>query len=332
MRKDEVIIKITDQISRMCGNIMKPQDIKLVLEGILYDYSVTTKITALAPINNMQDRIQLYLISKRIEGLSNSSITLYGRYLKKFSEAFVVNVEDITTMDVRKFLATYMQKGVSTNTIVTITDILRGFFNWLRNEEYITTNPMDRVNTIKKEESKREPLTPEDLEVLYGGCKTLRESALLNFFVATGCRLNEVSQLKKSDVNLNELKVQVLGKGNKTRTVYLNAKAKVHLNNYLLSRTDDSEYLFVTERKPITNMSNRTIQNVIDKIKQQSGLDINVFPHKLRHSFASTMMRNGADITTVRDILGHSTVKTTEIYAKTSNATVEYEYRKHMNG
>ena len=191
---------------------------------------------------------------------------------------------------------------------------------------------MDKINTIRKDESTREPLTSEELEILHGGCKTLREKALLSFFVATGCRLNEVSQLKKTDVNFNEQKAQVLGKGNKTRSVYFNAKAKVHLKKYLLSRTDDSEYLFVTERLPITFMSNRTIQNSIDKIKNQSGLSTNVFPHKLRHSFASTMMRNGADITTVRDILGHSTVKTTEIYAKTSSVTVEYEYRKHMNG
>ena len=332
MRKDEVIIKVIDKLNNMHGDLINQQDVKMAMEEVLYDYDVSTKVTALVPINNMQDRMKLYLISKKIEGLSSNSISLYGRYLKKFSEAFVVNVEDITTMDIRRFLAIYLQNGASNNTVVTITDILRGFFSWLHREEYITKNPMDKISTIKKEESKREPLTSEELEILYGGCETLREFALLNFFVSTGCRLNEVSQLKKSDVKINELKVRVLGKGNKTRTVYFNAKAKVHLQNYLSSRTDDSEYLFVTERKPITNMNNRTIQNAIDKIKEQSGLNVNVFPHKLRHNFASTLMRNGADITTVRDILGHSTVKTTEIYAKTSNVTVEYEYRKHMNG
>lgn len=332
MRKDEIIIKTVNKLSNMYGDSINQQDVKMALEGVLYDYNVSTKVTALVPMNNMQDRMKLYLISKKIEGLSKASIDLYSRYLKKFSEAFIVNVEDITTMDVRKFLATYMQKGVSTNTIATITDILRGFFNWLRNEEYITTNPMDRVSTIKKEESKREPLTPEELEILYGGCVTLREFALLNFFVATGCRLSEVSQLKKSDINFNELKVRVVGKGNRARTVYFNAKAKVHLQKYLSSRVDDSEYLFVTERKPINRMSNRAIQHAIDKIRNQSGLERNVYPHKLRHSFGTMAAAKGVDITTIQRLLGHSELSTTQIYVKTSSMAVEYEYRKHMNG
>lgn len=333
MRKDEAIIKIINKLDIMYGDIINQQDVRMALEEVLYDYEVTEKTTALVPMNNMQDKMQLYLISKKIDGLLPASIELYGRYLKKFSETFVMNVEDVTTMDIRKFLAMYMQKGVSNNTIVTITDILRGFFTFLHNEEYIMKNPMDKINTMKREESKRKPLTHEQIEILYGGCKTLREKSILSMFLATGVRLSELANLDKSDIDWESQKVFIRdGKGNKDRTVYFNAKAKVFLRQYLKSRNDTNNALFVTSKKPINRISVRSIQDEIKRIRNRSGLDINVHPHLLRYSTATNGHRNGMNILTIQKILGHSNISTTQIYTKTSDIDVEYEYRKHMNG
>lgn len=332
MRKDEVIIRIINRLDEAYGNLINKQEIKRMMEEVLYDYDVTTKITALVPMNDMQDKMKLYLMAKRLEGIRPNTVLNYGRTLRKFSEYFAINVEDVTTMDIRRYLAMYMQSGVKNNTIVNITDILRGFFNWLHREEYMAKNPMDKIKTIKKEESTREPLTYEELEILYGGCKTLRQKSILNFFIATGCRLEEVEKLNISDIDWQNLKTQVTGKGNKTRTVLLNAKAKVHLKNYLNSRNDDDEALFVTERKPIHRLGRRAIQREVDKIRDQSGLKKNVFPHLLRHTYGTNGIKNGMNITSIQRLMGHSNLSTTQIYAKTSTASVEYEYNKCMNG
>lgn len=331
MRKDEVIVRIINRLDEMYGGIVNLHNIKSELDNILYDFDVTPKSTALVPINNMQDRIMLYLASKKIEGLSDKTILSYGRNLGKFMNDFTKNVEDITAMDIRMHLANYSKTGVKTSTIASRTDILRGFFGWLYSEEYISRNPMDKIKTIKVEDSLREPLTPEELEIFYTGCKTPRQKALVSLFIATGCRLEEVEKLKKSDIDFINSKINVTGKGNKTRTVYFNAKAKVHLQKYLMTRLDNCDALFVTERKPIKYMGRRSIQREIDKIRNQSGLKKNVFPHLLRHTYGTMALAKGVDITTIQQLLGHSDLSTTQVYAKTSKTNVEYEYKKYMN-
>lgn len=331
MRKNEVIIRVVDKLDEMYGDSINQQDVKQVIEGILYNFDVTTKETALALVNDMQDKMMLYLATKKLEGLSHSSIKSYGRCLRKFSESLTVNVEDVTTMDIRRYLAMYSQTGVKNSTIANITDILRGFFGWLETEEYINISPMRKIKTIKAKHAVREPLTYEELEIFYGGCKTLRQKSLVSFFVATGCRLEEVEKLNKSDIDWQNLQLSVTGKGGKIRTVYINAKAKVHLQKYLMSRLDDCDALFVTERRPIRRLGRRSIQREIDKVGEQSGLKKNVFPHLLRHTYGTMAAAKGVDITTIQKLLGHSELSTTQVYVKTSNTAVEYEYRRHMN-
>ena len=130
----------------------------------------------------------------------------------------------------------------------------------------------------------------------------------------------------------NAKQIVVNGKGNKIRTVYFNAKAKIHLQKYLMSRLDNCDALFVTERKPIKFMGKRSIQREIDKVREQSGLKRNVFPHLLRHTYATNALAKGIEITTIQQLMGHSDLNTTQVYAKTSNSNIEYEYRKYMNG
>lgn len=332
MRKDEIIIRIVSKLDVMYNDTIDQQKVKLALDEILYDYDINVKSTALVPMNNMQDRMMLYLASCKIEGKSDNTIKNYGRNLLKFANYLQKNIEDVTTMDIRMHLVDYAKTGVKNSTLSTRTDILRAFFNWLQNEEYIAKNPMNKIKPIKVEDNKREPLTYEELEILYTGCKTSRQKSLISFFVASGCRLEEVEKLNKNDIDWQGLSVVVNGKGNKDRTVYLNAKAKVHLQKYIMSRLDDCEALFVTERRPHKRMGRRAIQREVDKVREQSGLKKNVFPHLLRHSYATMFLNRGADITTVQATLGHENLSTTQIYAKTSNKTIEYEYRKCMNG
>lgn len=332
MKKDEVIIKIITRLDSMYGDIVNQQDVRMILEESLYDYEVKLKETALVPLNNIQDRIMFFLASKKIEGVSPLTIKSYGRSLLHFSNQMNKNIEDIDAMDIRIYLANYSKTGIKNSTLSTRTDILKSFFSWLETEEYISKNPMKKIKNIKVEESTREPLTPEEFEILTSGAITLRQKALLYTFASTGCRLAEVENMDIKDIDWNRLRLKVVGKGNKERIVYLDAKAKVHLQNYINSRDDSCEALFVTERKEINRLGRRAIQREINKIKEQSGLERDVFPHLLRHTYSTNLLSRGANIVSISKLLGHSSVSTTEIYAKATNENIEHDYRKYMWG
>lgn len=330
MRKDEIVVRIVGKLDLMYGSTINQQDVKMMLEELLYDYDIKPKETALVTLNNIQDMIMLYLTSKKIEGLSDKTIEQYGRNLLKFSNDVMKNAEDITAMDIRMHLANFAKTGVKNTTIATRTDILRGFFSWLCSEEYIVKNPMDKISTIKAESRLREPLTYEELEILRTGCNTLRQKCILETFYSTCVRLNELVNMDISDIDFNQQKINVIGKGNKERVVYFNARTKVYLQKYIQARNDNCPALFVTERAPIGRLGRRGVQREIKKIQKQSGLKTNVYAHRLRHTGASHMLDKGIAIEIIQEILGHENLSTTQIYAKTSQSNIEYEYKKYM--
>lgn len=330
MRKNEVVVRILGRLDLMYGNAIDQQATKKIIEEILYDYKVIMEETAIIPQNDMQNKIMLYIATKKIEGLSDITLENYGRHLTKFSHDIMKDCKDITAMDVRIHLINYSKSGVKNSTIATRTDILRGFFAWLANEEYIGKNPMKKIKTIKTENRVREPLTYEELEILRTGCKTLRQKVLFELAYATGLRLQEIENINISDIDWSELRINVIGKGNKERIVYFNARAKVYMQKYLKSRNDLCNALIITERKPIRRLSKRGIQREFDKIQKQSGLKINIYPHKLRHTYASHILDKGASIDVVQELLGHSDLNTTKIYAKSSQSNIKYEYRRYM--
>ena len=187
---------------------------------------------------------------------------------------------------------------------------------------------MNKIKTIKVEKRIREALTKEEFEILRTGCKTLRQKALLEVLYATACRLDEVENMKITDIDWNRLQLRVIGKGNKERVVYLSAVAQVHLTKYLQSRKDNSNALFLTERTPHKNIEAGAIQREIKKIMKQSGLQKNVYPHIIRHTAATHLLNAGMNVTVLQEILGHESLDTTMIYGRISNSAVESEYRK----
>lgn len=328
MKSQEAAIRITSKL----GMIYPEMDQALVrqaVERILYDYTVEDKETSIAVIDNMGDMILLYLATRKTEGLSDITLKDYGRTLGRFADTMRRNVEDITTMDIRMYLANRSKENIKTTTLAHDTDVLRGFFNWLEDEEYIDKSPMRKIKTPKVEKRLREALTKEEFETLRTGAKTLRQKALLELLYSTGCRLEEVEQMKKQHIDWQRLQIKVIGKGNKERVVYINATCQVHLRKYLMSRLDNCDAVFVTERKPIKFMGRRAIQREINKIAEQSGIDINVYPHLIRHTFATHMLNSGMSLNILQQILGHDDPSTTLVYAELDNVTVENEYRKY---
>ena len=330
MKNEELIVRIIGGLESEYPNMLDQQKIKRLIEEVLYDYEVSEKTKSLVPQNDISCRLNIFLASKKIDGVSNSTLKSYYQQIMRFSNFIQKNLEDVNSMDIRMYLAHYMKTGVKNSTIATATWILKSFFSWLEIEEYITKNPMKKIKQIKTESSMRESLSHEEIEKIRDSFEDIRSECLFEFFYSSGCRLDEVVKLNKEDVDWNRLCIKVLGKGNKERFVYLNATAKYHLEKYLISRKDDCEALFVTKRKPIRRMGNRAIQREFKKMGELAGVKRAVFPHLIRHSMATTLVNMGVDLNSVQKLLGHQDLSTTQIYGKLCDQNAENEFRKHF--
>ena len=207
---------------------------------------------------------------------------------------------------------------------------LRAFFGWLTMEEKIKKNPMSKIKSIKIDKvGARQALTVEELERLRDACVTYREKALIEFLVSSGCRLNEVAQLSASDLDLMSRSVQVTGKGDKDRVVFFSIRARLMIEEYMVSRKGGTG-LFVSSKAPYEPLKPRAIQRMVRAISLRAGLDKRVHPHLLRHTFATLALNGGMDIAVIQRLLGHENIATTQIYAEMSDETIRHQYNKYV--
>lgn len=330
MLKEEVIIRVLSKFG-LDGRVHNQESLRLILEEVLSDYEVNTSCKELAVSNDLDYKINLYLASKKLDGLSYTTLSNYELNLKNFSKMVAKHTVDITIMDIRAYLA-YMsrERNVKLSTLETQKSILKSFFGWLELEEFIEKNPTKKLKPTKVEKNTRVSLTEEELEKLRIACKTSRQRALVEFMFSTGCRLAELISIDKSDINWHDNSIRIKGKGSKWRTVYFNSKAKIYLETYLISRKDEKDALFVSERSPHNRIQNRAIQNEIKKLGKFAKIEKPVFPHILRHSFATLALKSGMPLPVIQVLMGHEDCSTTQIYAKQDLESVRIEYRKHL--
>ena len=164
--------------------------------------------------------------------------------------------------------------------------------------------------------------------MVINSCNTLREKAILDFAYSTGCRVGEIVKANKSDINWSERSLYIIGKGDKQRKVYFSARAKISMLKYLESRKDNNSALFVSSKKPYGRLGEATIQREVKRVGERTPNKTHVFPHRIRHTFASNAINSGVSLTALQNLLGHEDANTTIIYAKTSDRFVEQEYLK----
>lgn len=325
---EEYVIKAIGKIALEFNfNWEEQRRVRDCLYYSLNNYEVLSIETAIVK-GDIKEKALMYIKLKKLEGLSDSTLRNYSYELARFSDAINKPVATITTNDIRFYLAnlTGSMKEISLNSVLSY---LKSFFKWLETEEIIPRDPTRKLNPIKTPKRMRNALTYEELEKIRIACISKRERALLEVFYSTGCRISEVINM-----NISEIKpdgsINVIGKGNKERIAYINPKAKVHLDEYLNTRIDSCEALFVGERKPYKRACVRNIQKTFNRLGERAGLNKRIHPHLIRHTMATQGLKSGANITVIQHLLGHEDPATTQIYAKLDNSMIKGEYDKYF--
>ena len=295
------------------------------------EFDVTRKVTALVPLNAAGTRMILeYLACKSLEGLSKLTLYTYHTTLMHFLRWLRKPLDEVESGDIRLFLYQYQQRQhVSNRTLDHIRQNIKVFFAWAVDEGKISHNPCASIHPIKYTAKPRAALSQLELEYIRRACGGMRDRAIVETLYSTGCRVSELCGMTRSDINWQDRTVQVLGKGNKFRTCFINAKAFVALKDYLASRDDDDPHLFVSERKPHQGLSRYAVEKIVrdisDRAYRQTGK--RVTPHIFRHTTATTALQNGMPVENVSRMLGHSQIETTMIYAEVKTTDV---HRDHM--
>ena len=249
--KEKLILEISNA---MVDILSVEQMAKLngVLLKIVSKYTISEGDSELPPEETSNETLmKAFLSSKQVEGCSLPTIRYYGNTIKQLADTMPKRFTDYTTEDVRAYLAVFQQKRhASKVTVDNVRRIFSSFFSWLEEEDYILKNPVRRIHKVKTGTQVREVLTDESLENLRDTCVHPRDLAMIDLLASTGMRVGELVKLNREDINFNERECIVFGKGNKQRIVYFNARAKIHLREYLNSRNDENEALFVSITNP----------------------------------------------------------------------------------
>lgn len=323
---NQLLNQIVSGVAEVCPDADLMQ-VKVKMAGILAMYDIKPgKITVGHP--DVAEKVKLFLDAKKLEGLSPLTLAGYQIELKIFAKYIQKPVEEITTADLRQYLGYF--DGLKLSSLSRKLSVLKSLFGWLVDEEVLIKDPARKIKPPRKEKRLPKALSIEELEMIREACETLRERALIEVLYATGGRLSELQSLNRQDVNWQTNSAKVFGKGSKEREIYFSWKALYHLKKYLNSRDDAVPALFVTERQPVRRISNRGIQRAIKKIAERSGVTKNVHPHVFRHTFATLLLNNGADLVAVQSLLGHSDPGTTQVYAQLSDGRRKEQYTKYL--
>lgn len=281
-------------------------------------------------INN-SEFLQRFLEAKKIEGCSERTIQYYRTTVNKLLSKVTQPIRKVTTEDMREYLVDYQKvNNCGKTTIDNVRRNISSFFSWLEEEDYILKSPMRRIHKIRSKKAVKKVITDEEIERLRDGCTCLRDVAMIDLLYSTGIRVGELVRLNVSDINFNERECVVFGKGDKERRVYFDAKAKIHLQDYLNSRNDDNPALFVTLDRPFDRLKISGVEIRLRELGRSLNLE-KIHPHKFRRTMATRAIDKGMPIEQVQKILGHSQIDTTMQYAIVNQNNVKAAHRKYIS-
>ena len=303
------------------------QMIDIAVAGALKGYRIEVEETLPEVRSGSVSEVREFLARKKSKGLQEGTLQQYAQVLQAFCLATPKVIADIRDWDVLRFLDQYEScRGIGKRRKDSMRIILNGFFRYMTDSGRVRINPMATVEAVKFRKKVRQPLTPVEFEKLRRVCRTPKERALVEFFFATGCRVSEVVRINREDIDYYNKRIKVIGKGDKERYVFINAAATVALDDYFISRKDNGEALFVSDRQPHERLKKNAIEKIIRQIGVRAGLGRRVYPHLIRHTTATHLYQHGMRLEDLQVFLGHESADTTRIYAKDDPTITQHAY------
>ena len=272
-----------------------------------------------------------FISAKKIEGCSEKTLHYYQSSIEALLGSEQKRIDEFETNDIRHYLARYQEnRGSSRVTIDNLRRIFSSFFAWLEDEDYIAKSPVRRIHKVRTDSLVKEVISDEHMEILRDTCHEIRDLAMIDLLASTGMRVGELVKLNREDINFNERECIVFGKGNKERIVYFNARAKIHLQQYLAERKDRNKALFVSLAKPHNRLQISGVETRLRKIGKLSKI-VRVHPHKFRRTLATMAIDKGMPVEQVQKLLGHVKIDTTMHYAMVNQTNVKLSHRKFIS-
>nr|WP_223901796.1 site-specific tyrosine recombinase XerD [Lactobacillus laiwuensis] len=294
-------------------------------------------------MTNLSEQVEDYLRYSQVErGLSNNTITAYRQDLTSFIR--FLQKENLTSwptkvLDIDAFLAEQRDQKKATSSISRLITSLRKFYQWLVRQNIQKLNPMLEIDSPKKRRTLPVALTVNEVNKLLQQPDTkkklgLRDRALLETLYATGIRVSELINLKFTDLHEELRLVKVFGKGSKERLIPISEVALSWIDSYkekvrdplILKIGKNTDFIFLNSRG--SSLTRQAVWQIIKHYCKMAGIQKNVTPHTLRHTFATHLLENGADLRVVQEILGHSDISTTQIYTNLSQKHILQVYEK----
>ena len=274
--------------------------------------------------------LQIFLTAKEVEGCSPKTLQYYEDTLARTLATVGKPIGTIESDDLRRYLNDYeATRNTSKVTIDNIRRIISSFFTWLEDEDYIVKSPVRRIHRVKTAQVAKETLSDEELETLRDACEKSRDLAVVDLLASTGMRIGELVRLDIADVNLQERECIVTGKGNKQRPVYFDARAKLHLAEYLETRADNNSALFVSLDSKAKRITVGGMELRLRNLGKKAGVS-RVHPHKFRRTLATHAIDKGMPIEQVQKLLGHAKIDTTMHYAMVNQSNVKASHRRYL--
>ena len=332
MIKTDIIINITNDMALVLTQYQL-EKLKEILENNLkkVEINILTDEKEKQQIKETNDNyINIFLSAKEIEGCSTRTLKYYREIIEKLINTIDKPIKEIQTEEIRKYLADYKENTrCNAVTIDNLRRVLSSFFAWLEDEDYIIKSPVRRIHKVKTPTIIKETLTDENLEKLRDTSNCIRDLVLIELLYSTGIRVGELIKLNISDINFEDRSCKVFGKGNKQREVYFDARTKIHLKQYINTRQDENEALFVSKNKPYQRLSIAGIELIVRKLGLETEIN-KVHPHKFRRTLATMAIDKGMPIEQVQKLLGHVKIETTMHYAMVNQNNVKISHRKYI--